>query len=215
MAQNRDRQRPGRGGDAAGDGAASAETNGSAPEENVVPRLKTRYLEEIRPTLVNELKYANVMQAPKLEKIVVNIGIGEAISNAKALDAATADLQSITGQKPITKKAKKSIAQFRLREGMTVGIMVTLRGDRMYEFLDRLVNAALPRLRDFQGVPTRSFDGRGNYSMGLREQLVFPEIDYDKIDKLRGLEITMVTSARTDQESRRLLELLGVPFARS
>ncbi len=210
MAQNRDRQRQD------GDGAANgASTNGTASAERVIPRLKTRYLEEIRPALVNELKYSNTMQAPKLEKIVVNIGIGEAIANNKALDAATGDLQTITGQKPITKKAKKSIAQFRLREGMTVGIMVTLRGDRMYEFLDRLCNAALPRLRDFQGVPTRSFDGRGNYSMGLREQLVFPEIDYDKIDKLRGMEITMVTSARTDQEGRRLLELLGVPFARA
>ena len=189
--------------------------NRAAPAEKVVPRLKTRYVEEIRPALVNELKYANIMQAPRLEKIVVNIGIGEAISNNKALDAATNDLQAITGQKPITKKAKKSIAQFRLREGMTVGIMVTLRGDRMYEFMDRLCNAALPRLRDFQGVPTKSFDGRGNYSMGLREQLVFPEIDYDKIDKLRGLEITMVTSARTDQEGRLLLEKLGVPFAKA
>jgi large subunit ribosomal protein L5 len=194
-----------------------AENNGASSNGavKVTPRLKTRYFEEIRPTLVNELSYGNVNQAPKLEKIVVNIGIGEAISNSKALDAATGDLQAITGQKPITKKAKKSLAQFRLREGMTVGIMVTLRGNRMYEFLDRLVNAALPRLRDFQGVPTRSFDGRGNYSMGLREQLVFPEIDYDKIDKLRGLEITMVTSARTDQEARRLLELMGVPFARA
>src|SRR6476620_12174245 len=190
----------------------AASSNGAV---KVTPRLKTRYFEEIRPTLVNELSYGNVNQAPKLEKIVVNIGIGEAISNSKALDAATADLQAITGQKPITKKAKKSIAQFRLREGMTVGIMVTLRGDRMYEFLDRLVNAALPRLRDFQGVPPRSFDGRGNYSLGLREQLVFPEIDYDKIDKLRGLEITMVTSARTDQEGRRLLELFGMPFQRA
>src|SRR5215212_7540736 len=212
MAQNRDRQRQDGDGASSGNGAA---TNGTAPAERMVPRLKTRYLEEIRPTLVNDLKYANTMQAPKLEKIVVNIGIGEAIQNSKALDAATADLQSITGQKPITKKAKKSIAQFRLREGMTVGIMVTLRGDRMYEFLDRLVNTALPRLRDFQGVPTRSFDGRGNYSLGLREQLVFPEIDYDKIDKLRGLEITLVTSARTDPEARRLLELMGLPFARS
>jgi large subunit ribosomal protein L5 len=214
MAQNRDRQRnQGNGAAASGDGAANTSAGNGAV--NVTPRLKTRYFDEIRPTLVNELKYGNVMQAPRLEKIVVNIGIGEAIQNAKALDAATADLQSITGQKPITKKAKKSIAQFRLREGMTVGIMVTLRGDRMYEFLDRLVNAALPRLRDFQGVPTRSFDGRGNYSLGLREQLVFPEIDYDKIDKLRGLEITMVTSARTDQEARRLLELMGVPFAKA
>jgi large subunit ribosomal protein L5 len=218
MAQNRDRQRnQGNGAAASGDGAAdtSASNGMGNGAVKVTPRLKTRYFDEIRPTLVNELKYGNVMQAPRLEKIVVNIGIGEAIQNAKALDAATADLQSITGQKPITKKAKKSIAQFRLREGMTVGIMVTLRGDRMYEFLDRLVNAALPRLRDFQGVPTRSFDGRGNYSLGLREQLVFPEIDYDKIDKLRGMEVTMVTSARTDQEGRRLLELLGVPFARS
>jgi large subunit ribosomal protein L5 len=217
MAQNRDRQRTtGNGAAASGDGAAETTSgNGAAPGERVVPRLKTRYLDEIRPTLVSELKYKNVLQAPRLEKIVVNIGIGEAIQNARALDAATADLQAITGQKPITKKAKKSIAQFRLREGMTVGIMVTLRGDRMYEFLDRLCNAALPRLRDFQGVPTRSFDGRGNYSLGLREQLVFPEIDYDKIDKLRGLEVTMVTTARTDQEGRRLLELLGVPFARA
>jgi large subunit ribosomal protein L5 len=209
MAQNRDRQRQD------GDAATANDASGNGTAEAVIPRLKTRYLEEIRPALVNELKYANAMQAPRLEKIVVNIGIGEAIQNSKALDAATGDLQAITGQKPITKKAKKSIAQFRLREGMTVGIMVTLRGNRMYEFLDRLVNAALPRLRDFQGVPTRSFDGRGNYSMGLREQLVFPEIDYDKIDKLRGLEITMVTSARTDQEARRLLELMGVPFARA
>jgi len=212
MAQNRDRQRQGGNEAASGDDALA---NGSAPAEKVIPRLKTRYFDEIRPALVNELSYGNIMQAPKLEKIVVNIGIGESISNSKALDAATGDLQAITGQKPITKKAKKSIAQFRLREGMTVGIMVTLRGDRMYEFLDRLVNAALPRLRDFQGVPTRSFDGRGNYSMGLREQLVFPEIDYDKIDKLRGLEITMVTSARTDLEGRRLLEMMGVPFARA
>jgi large subunit ribosomal protein L5 len=196
---------------------AEKSTNGKAngTTESAAPRLKTRYFEEIRPTLVNDLKYANVMQAPRLEKIVVNIGIGEASQNSKALDAATGDLQAITGQKPIVRKAKKSIAQFRLREGMDVGLMVTLRGNRMYEFLDRLVNAALPRLRDFQGVPTRSFDGRGNYSMGLREQLVFPEIDYDKIDKLRGLEITMVTSARTDQEGRRLLELLGVPFAKA
>jgi large subunit ribosomal protein L5 len=194
-----------------GEAGEAAEARPAAP----TPRLKQRYLDEIRPTLINELNYPNVMAAPRLEKIVINIGIGEAIANGKALDAATADLQAITGQRPIVKKAKKSIAQFRLREGMSVGLMVTLRGNRMYEFLDRLVNAALPRLRDFQGVPTRSFDGRGNYSMGLREQLVFPEIDYDKIDKLRGLEITMVTSARTDQEGRRLLELLGIPFSRT
>jgi large subunit ribosomal protein L5 len=189
--------------------------DGAAREERVVPRLKTRYVEEVRPALINEMNYQNVMQAPRLEKIVVNIGIGEAIQNNKALDAATADLQAITGQRPIVKKARKSIAQFRLREGMNVGLMVTLRGDRMYEFMDRLCNAALPRLRDFQGVPTKSFDGRGNYSLGLREQLVFPEIDYDKIDKLRGMQITLVTTARTDQEGRRLLELMGVPFSRS
>ena len=186
-----------------------------ASANGALPRLKLRYNEEIRPALMSEFNYRNVMQAPRLEKVVVNIGIGEAIQNSRALDAAVGDLTTITGQRPIVKRAKKSIAQFRLREGMSVGVMVTLRGDRMYEFLDRLVNAALPRLRDFRGVPTRSFDGRGNYSLGLREQLVFPEIEYDKIDKVRGLEITVVTSARTDEEARRLLELLGMPFARA
>ena len=195
--------------EAGGDGRANGQA-GPAP----TPRLKLRWENEVRPALMNEFGYTNPMQAPRLEKIVVNIGIGEAITNNRALEAATADLQAITGQKPITKKAKKSIAQFRLREGMTVGLMVTLRGVRMYEFFDRLVNAALPRTRDFQGVPTRSFDGRGNYSLGLREQLIFPEIDYDRIDNVRGMEITMVTSARTDQEGRRLLELMGMPFAR-
>jgi large subunit ribosomal protein L5 len=189
---------------------AEASTNG-----HLTPRLRSRYAEEIRPALMSEFSYRNVMEAPRLEKIVVNIGIGEAIQNAKALDAAVGDISAITGQRPIVKRAKKSIAQFRLREGMPVGVMVTLRGDRMYEFLDRLCNAALPRLRDFRGVPTRSFDGRGNFSLGLREQLVFPEIDYDKIDKVRGMEITVVTTARTDQEARRLLELFGVPFARA
>ena len=202
----------------AGAGRGSAERangqgNGRA-EPAPVPRMKARYESEVRPALVNEFGFKNPLQAPRLEKIVVNIGIGEAITNNKVLDAATGDLQAITGQRPITKKAKKSIAQFRLREGMVVGLMVTLRGVRMYEFMDRLVNAALPRTRDFQGVPTKSFDGRGNYSLGLREQLIFPEIDYDRIDKIRGMEITMVTSARTDQEGRRLLELLGMPFAR-
>jgi large subunit ribosomal protein L5 len=179
------------------------------------PRLKARYGEEIRPTLMSEFGYRNALQAPRLEKVVVNIGIGEATTNAKALEAAVGDVSTITGQKPIVKRAKKSIAQFRLREGMPVGVMVTLRGNRMYEFLDRLLNAALPRLRDFRGVPTRSFDGRGNYSLGLTEQLVFPEIDYDQIDKVRGMQITVVTTARTDQEARRLLELLGMPFARA
>jgi len=194
--------------------SSNGSSNGTA-EVALPPRLKERYNAEVRPALVNEFSYSNMMQAPKLEKIVVNIGIGEAISNSKALDAATADLQAITGQKPIVKKAKKSIAQFKLRDGMPVGLTLTLRGTRMYEFMDRLVNAALPRTRDFQGLPTRSFDGRGNYSFGLREQLIFPEIDYDKIDKVRGMEITLVTSAHTDQEGRRLLELLGMPFARA
>ena len=179
------------------------------------PRMQKSYRDAVVQQMTKEFDYGNVMEVPRLDKVVVNIGIGEAISNNKALDAATADLQAITGQKPIVKKAKKSIAQFRLSEGMSVGLMVTLRGNRMYEFLDRLVNAALPRIRDFQGVPTRSFDGRGNYSLGLREQLVFPEIDYDKIDKLRGLEVSIITTAKTDDEARSLLTRLGMPFRKS
>jgi large subunit ribosomal protein L5 len=164
---------------------------------------------------MKEFQYRNPMQVPRLHKVTLNIGIGEAIQNAKALDAAVADLTTISGQKPIVTRAKKSIAAFRVRTGMPVGVTVTLRGERMYEFMDRLMNAALPRLRDFRGVSTRSFDGRGNYTLGLREQLLFPEIDYDKIDKVRGLEVTVVTSARTDEEARRLLELLGMPFQRA
>jgi large subunit ribosomal protein L5 len=155
------------------------------------------------------------MEVPRLHKVVLNIGIGEAIQNAKALDNAVRDLAEISGQKPVVTRAKKSIAAFRLRAGMQVGVTVTLRGERMYDFMDRLINAALPRIRDFHGVSTRSFDGRGNYTLGLREQLIFPEIDYDKIDKVRGLEVTIVTSARTDQEARRLLELMGMPFQRA
>jgi large subunit ribosomal protein L5 len=178
-------------------------------------RLREHYLNEILPALMKEFEYQNVMQVPHVHKVVVNIGIGEAITNAKALDNAVRDMSVITGQKPIVTRAKKSIAAFRLRTGMPVGVTVTLRGERMYEFLDRLINAALPRLRDFRGVSTRAFDGRGNYTLGLREQLVFPEIDYDKIDKVRGLEVTIVTSARTDQEGRRLLELFGMPFQRA
>jgi large subunit ribosomal protein L5 len=185
-------------------------TNGRA-----MPRLKERYRNDIVPTMLRENGYSSIMAVPKVEKVVLNIGIGEAIQNSKALDAASKDLSAITGQRPIIRKAKKSIAAFKLREGMPVGLMVTLRGDRMYEFLDRLLNAALPRVRDFRGVPTRSFDGRGNYTLGLREQLIFPEIDYDKIDKVRGLEVTIVTSARTDLEARRLLELFGMPFQRA
>ena len=175
-------------------------------------RLKERYSHEVGPALQKEFGYGNVMQLPNLHKIVINIGLGEAISNGKAVDAAVNDLKVISGQKPVVTRAKKSIAQFKVRAGMEIGAMVTLRGERMWEFLDRLLTVALPRIRDFQGVSPRSFDGRGNYTLGLREQLVFPEIDYDKVDKLRGMEISIVTTARTDQEGRRLLELLGMPF---
>jgi len=180
-----------------------------------MPRLSEKYEREVVPALREEFKYENPMQVPRLAKIVVNIGLGEAITNAKALDGAVKDLSDITGQRPVVTRAKKSIAAFRLRTGMAIGAMVTLRGSRMWEFLDRLCNAALPRMRDFQGVSPKAFDGRGNYTLGLKEQLVFPEIDYDKIDKVRGMEISLVTTARTDEEARRLLQLLGVPFAKA
>jgi large subunit ribosomal protein L5 len=176
-------------------------------------RLKARYHEEVVPALVKQFEYHNPMQVPRLDKIVVNIGLGEALTNAKAIDAATGDLATITGQKPIVTRAKRSIAQFRLRTGNPIGAKVTLRGERMWDFLERLTVLALPRIRDFRGIPGKSFDGRGNYSLGLREQLAFPEIDYDKVDRLRGLEISIVTTAKTDEESKRLLELLGMPFA--
>jgi large subunit ribosomal protein L5 len=181
----------------------------------VTARLRETYVQEIRPELQKEFGYQNELEAPKLEKIVLNIGVGEAITNNRALDAAVDDLAAITGQKPVVTRAKKSIAAFRLREGMPIGTMVTLRGDRMYEFFDRLTNASLPRIRDFRGVSPRSFDGRGNYTMGLQEQLIFPEIDYDKVDKVRGMEITIVTTAKSDEEGRRLLKLLGMPFQES
>jgi large subunit ribosomal protein L5 len=174
--------------------------------------LRQRYHDEVAPALQREFGYANPMQIPRLEKVVVNIGLGEAIQNAKALDAAVGDLTRITGQKPIVTRAKRSIAQFRLRTGMPIGAKVTLRGQRMYDFLERTMRLALPRIRDFRGIATRSFDGRGNFSLGLREQLVYPEIDYDKIDRLRGMEISIVTTAKTDEEGRRLLQLLGMPF---
>ncbi len=179
-----------------------------------MPRLKDSYRKEVVPALMKEFGYRNVMEVPRLEKIVVNVGVGEALQNAKALDHTVQDISIITGQRPIVTRAKKSIAGFKLREGMTVGVKVTLRGDRMYDFLDRLCNVALPRRRDFRGVSPDSFDGRGNYSLGLREQLVWPEIDYDSIDKVRGMEISIVTTARTDEEGRHLLQLLGMPFAR-
>jgi len=175
-------------------------------------RLLVRYQEDVVPALMQEFGYKNVMQVPKVIKVVVNIGMGEALQNAKALDAATKDLAAITGQKPIITRAKKSIAGFKLRAGNPIGVKVTLRGQRMYAFLERLMSIALARTRDFRGVPSDAFDGRGNYTLGLREQLIWPEIDYDQIDKVRGMEVSIVTTARSDQEGRRLLQLMGMPF---
>ncbi len=176
-------------------------------------RLKEAYKSEIAPALMKKFEYKSVMQIPKLEKIVLNVGCGEARENSKVVDAIINDLGIITGQKPIICRAKKSVANFKLREGMPIGVKVTLRGDKMYEFLDRFFNLALPRVRDFRGINPNSFDGRGNYAMGVKEQLIFPEIDYDKIDKVRGMDIIMVTTANTDEEARELLKLLGAPFA--
>jgi large subunit ribosomal protein L5 len=175
-------------------------------------RMKDKYRQEVAPSLQKEFNYSNPMQVPGIHKVVVNIGMGEVIQNAKAMDAAIADLSAITGQRPVITKAKRSVAAFKLREGMPIGCMVTLRGEHMFIFLDKLLNVALPRLRDFQGVSSEAFDGRGNYTLGLREQLVFPEIDYDKVDKVRGMEVSIVTTARTDEEGRRLLALMGMPF---
>jgi len=179
----------------------------------VTTRLEQRYRDEVAPALQKQFEYKNPMQVPRLTKVVINIGLGEALTNAKALDAAVRDLTIIAGQKPVVTKARRSIAQFRIRTGNSIGAKVTLRGARMWDFVDRLTLLALPRIRDFRGIPAKSFDGRGNYSLGLREQLAFPEIDYDKVDRLRGLEISIVTTAKTDEESKRLLELLGMPFA--
>lgn len=177
-------------------------------------RLQALYREQIRPTLMREFGYRNIMEVPRLQKIVINIGMGEALDNPKSLDFAVQDLGTITGQRPVITKARKSVASFKLRAGRAIGVKVTLRGERMWAFLDRLCNVALPRQRDFRGVSPSAFDGRGNYTLGLREQLIFPEINYDKIDKIRGMEITIVTTAKTDEEARRLLELLGMPFRR-
>jgi len=176
-------------------------------------RLRQRYRDEVVPALMNEFGYSNLMQVPKLEKIVVNVGLGEAVQNAKAIDAAIGDIQAITGQKPIVTRAKRSIAAFKLRTGMPIGVKVTLRGDRMWEFLDRLVSIALPRIRDFRGLNPDSFDGRGNYSLGIREQIIFPEIDYDSINQIRGLDVAITTTATNDVEARSLLDALGFPFA--
>ncbi|MCM3444058.1 50S ribosomal protein L5 [Metabacillus halosaccharovorans] len=175
-------------------------------------RLKEKYQSEITPSLMKKFSYKSVMQAPKLEKIVINMGVGDAVSNSKALDVAVEELTQITGQKPVVTKAKKSIAGFRLREGMPIGAKVTLRGERMYQFLDKLISVSLPRVRDFRGVSKKSFDGRGNYTLGVKEQLIFPEIDYDKVNKVRGMDIVIVTTANTDEEARELLTQFGMPF---
>ena len=177
-------------------------------------RLKEMYVKDVAPALMKKFEYKSVMQIPKLEKIVINVSTGEAITNSKSIDAIVSDLKQITGQTPVKTKAKKSVANFKLREGMIIGAKVTLRGDRMYEFLDRLFNLALPRVRDFRGINPNAFDGRGNYSVGIKEQLIFPEIEYDKIDKVRGMDICFVTTATTDEEARELLTLMGAPFAK-
>jgi large subunit ribosomal protein L5 len=181
----------------------------------VTPRLKEMYRQEVVPALMKEFGYKNVMQVPRVEKVMLNMGLGEALQNPRALDSASDDVATITGQKPVITRAKRSIANFKVRQGNPIGIMVTIRGDRMYEFLDRMLNAALPRIRDFRGVSPNAFDGRGNFSLGIREQLIFPEIDYDKIDRIRGMQVTIATTAASDEEGKRLLELMGMPFSRS
>ncbi len=179
----------------------------------MLPRLKEFYRQEVLPALQKEFSYGSVMEVPRLEKIVVNIGLGEALTNPRALETASGDIATITGQKPVANRARRSIANFKVRQGNPIGLSVTVRGDRMWEFYDRLVNAALPRIRDFHGVSNKAFDGRGNYSLGLREQLIFPEIEYDKIDRIRGMQIVIATTARSDEEGKRLLQLLGMPFS--
>ena len=192
------------------DGAVAEAENAGPP----VPRLKLKFREEIIPQMIREFSYSNPMEVPRLQKIVLNIGLGEALTNGRAMEAATADLTTISGQKPIITRARKSIAGFKIRQGNSIGAAVTLRGDRMYHFLDRLVNTALPRIRDFRGMARRGMDGRGNFSLGIREQIIFPEIDYNSIDRIRGLQVTITTTARNDAEAMRLLELYGFPFIR-
>jgi large subunit ribosomal protein L5 len=194
------------------DAPAAVQQVGEAEPPNRVPRLKEHWEKKVLPDLMKRFGYSNRMQAPKLTKIVVNMGVGDALTNVKLLDTAAVELATITGQKAAIRRAKKSIANFKLRQGQPIGCMVTLRGNRMYEFYDRLVNVALPRIRDFRGVPSRSFDGRGNYTLGLSEQIIFPEINYDKVEKVRGMDITFVTSARTDEEGQELLRLMNMPF---
>ena len=193
---------------------AKEKIEGAVKPEGYTPRLKTKYTQEVAPALMKKFEYKSSMQIPKFDKITINVGAGEARDNAKVLDAVVADLMKITGQKPVVTKAKKSVANFKLREGMNIGAKVTLRGDRMWEFMDRLFSIALPRVRDFRGINPNGFDGRGNYAMGVKEQLIFPEIDYDKIDKIRGMDIVFTTTAATDEEARELLTLMGAPFAK-
>ena len=193
---------------------AKEKIEGAVKPEGYTPRLKTQYTQEVAPALMKKFEYKSSMQIPKFDKITINVGAGEARDNAKVLDAVVADLMKITGQKPVVTKAKKSVANFKLREGMNIGAKVTLRGDRMWEFMDRLFSIALPRVRDFRGINPNGFDGRGNYAMGVKEQLIFPEIDYDKIDKIRGMDIIICTTAETDEEAKALLELVGAPFER-
>ena len=192
--------------------AKEKKTEGAVKPEGYTPRLKTKYTEEVAPALMKKFEYKSSMQIPKMDKITVNVGAGEARDNAKVLDAVVADLMKITGQKPVVTKAKKSVANFKLREGMNIGAKVTLRGDRMWEFMDRLFSIALPRVRDFRGINPNGFDGRGNYAMGVKEQLIFPEIEYDKVDKIRGMDICICTTATTDEEAKELLTQLGAPF---
>ena len=194
---------------------AQAEQTATPAGPRPAPRMLDKIRNEVAPVMVQEFGYSSPMQAPRLTKIALNIGLGEALTNARAMEAATRDLTAISGQKPVTTRARKSIAGFKIREGMPIGVSVTLRGRRMYEFIDRLISSSLPRIRDFQGVSRNAFDGRGNYSLGIREQVIFPEIDYNSIDRMRGLQIVIVTTARTDAEGLRMLELMGMPFTRS
>jgi large subunit ribosomal protein L5 len=195
--------------------AAAEDGNAAAEPPPSRPRMLERYRQDVAPAMVRDFSYGNVMEIPRVTKVVVNVGLGESLLNPRALEAAMGDLTAIVGQRPVTTKARKSIAGFKLRKGMTIGAMVTLRGRRMWEFLDRLINVALPRIRDFRGISRHSFDGRGNFSLGLREQVIFPEIDYNLVDRLRGLQIAIVTTAKTDEESLRLLEHLGMPFSKN
>ncbi len=189
--------------------------NATPAAEKTSSRLKERYQREVVQAMMQEFRYGNVMQVPRIQKVVLNIGLGEALTNARALEGAASDLRAISGQQPVITRAKRSIAQFRVRTGMAIGMMVTLRQERMWDFLDKLMNAALPRIRDFRGVSPEAFDGRGNYSLGLREQIIFPEVDYDRVDRIRGLQVSIVTTAKTDEEGKKLLELLGMPFAKA